>query len=53
MRKGSTADVIDLAAFREKKQREGRAPEAATMPRAAAVLVPVWFCWVPVWAPVT
>lgn len=49
------ANVIDLEAFRQKKMREEeRAPAGgpAAM-RDAAMLVPVWFCWVPVWAPVT
>lgn len=48
----AAANVIDLEAFRQRKQREERMTEAnMSMPRDAAVLVPVWFCWVPVWAP--
>ena len=49
------ANVIDLEAFRQKKMRaEERASEDGPAPmRDAAMFVPVWFCWVPVWAPVT
>jgi hypothetical protein len=49
------ANVIDLEAFRQKKMREEeRASEDGPSPmRDAAMFVPVWFCWVPVWAPVT
>lgn len=50
----AVANVIDLEAFRQKKMREERAPEesAAAAPNAA-MFVPVWFCWVPVWAPMS
>jgi len=44
----AAANVIDLEAFRQKKVLR----EAASMPKDAAVLVPVWVCWVPVWAPI-
>ena len=47
---GAASNVIDLEAFRQRKMQE-RASETATMRRDAAVFVPVWFCWVPVWAP--
>lgn len=49
------ANVIDLEAFRQKKMREEeRAPsDGPGATRDAAMFVPVWFCWVPVWAPVT
>jgi hypothetical protein len=49
------ANVIDLEAFRQKKMREEeRATDAQMQPmHDAAMFVPVWFCWVPVWAPVT
>jgi hypothetical protein len=55
MGKSSAANVIDLEAFRQRKMREERGTnEEATTPSArdAAMLVPVWFCWVPVWTPV-
>lgn len=50
MGKSSSANVIDLEAFRRKKQREAevRPPPVA---QPAALLVPVWYCWVPIWAP--
>ena len=54
----AAANVIDLEAFRQRKQmREERASTsagdgvAAAGVREAAVLVQVWFCWVPVWTP--
>lgn len=62
MAKSNAATVIDLEAFRQKKMlREEepsasrlRASEASSNPmRDAAMLVPVWFCWVPVWAPMS
>lgn len=51
----AAANVIDLEAFRQKKMREEeRASESTPVPmRDAAMFVPVWFCWVPVWAPMT
>ena len=55
MSKSSAAQnvVIDLEAFRQRKMRDSKEPESA-MPveRDAAMFVPVWFCWVPLWAPV-
>jgi hypothetical protein len=48
------ATVIDLEAFRQRKlQAEQRdsASEGATM-QATPMFVPVWYLWVPVWAPV-
>ena len=46
------ANVIDLEAFRQKKMREEERPSETSAPmRDAAMFVPVWFCWVPVWAP--
>ena len=52
----AVANVIDLEAFRQKKMRDeeraSEVPNAASM-RDAAMFVPVWFCWVPVWAPMT
>ncbi len=52
MKSNAAANVIDLEAFRQRKQRDERTVETfMPMPRDAAVLVPVWFCWVPVWAP--
>ena len=49
--RSSAATVIDLEAFRQRKMMRERAQESAAAPRDAAVLVPVWFCWVPVWTP--
>lgn len=47
------ATVIDLEAFRQRKQAEqrGSASDNAAM-QPAPMFVPVWYCWVPVWAPV-
>jgi hypothetical protein len=45
----AAAKVIDLEAFRQRRMRDSKENESA-MP--AAMFVPVWFCWVPVWAPV-
>jgi hypothetical protein len=49
----AAANVIDLEAFRQRKMRDSKENESA-MPseRDAAMFVPVWFCWVPLWAPV-
>lgn len=55
MVKSSTANVIDLEAFRQRKMREERASEEMPMASGAAphaVVVPVWFCWVPMWTPI-
>jgi len=54
MGKSSAAtNVIDLDSFRQRKLREdAREPESAAEPRDAAMFVPVWYCWVPLWAPV-
>ena len=48
----SVANVIDLDAFRQRKMR-GAKESASEMiaPVDAAMFVPFWFCWVPVWAP--
>lgn len=48
MAKSSDAKVIDLGAFREKRAARR---EAATPAMSAGLMVPVWFCWVPMWAP--
>ena len=56
MAKSNAATVIDLEAFRQKKmmREEERASETGSNAmRDAAMLVPVWFCWVPVWAPMS
>lgn len=49
------ANVIDFEAFRQKKMREEEraSEESGAAASDAAMFVPVWFCWVPVWAPVT
>ena len=51
----AAANVIDLEAFRQKKMREEEraSEEGATATPNAAMFVPVWFCWVPVWAPMS
>lgn len=65
MPKSNAATVIDLEAFRQRKHEErttsssvSAMPSTAQMSAAAfgvgaqALFVPVWFCWVPAWAPV-
>ena len=50
----AAANVIDLEAFRQRKMRDAKEAESV-MPVASGgglVTYPVWFCWVPVWAPV-
>jgi hypothetical protein len=57
----SAANVINLDAFRQRKlagpltgRSLGDSKERGTEMRGqsdAAMFVPVWFCWVPVWAP--
>ena len=44
------ATVIDLEAFRRRKQMQDERAATAAL-REAALLVPMWFCWVPVWTP--
>jgi hypothetical protein len=53
MGKSSAAgNVVDLEAFRQRKLMMTRShEEAEPTVRDAAVLLPVWFCWVPVWTP--
>jgi hypothetical protein len=52
VKSNAAANVIDLEAFRQRKlMREERPASAMNEGRAAAMLVPVWFCWVPVWTP--
>lgn len=47
----AAANVVDLSAFRQKKQaRSSEVPAAPTS--QPAMMMPVWVCWVPVWAPV-
>ena len=50
----AAANVVDLEAFRQRKMLRGERANESPMPVAheAAVMMPVWFCWVPVWAPV-
>jgi hypothetical protein len=56
MPKSNAANVIDLEAFRQRKMmREERPSEE--MPTASGsvtpqLVVPLWFCWVPVWTPI-
>ncbi len=55
MVKSNAANVIDLEAFRQRKMlREERPSEDMRMAsgvQAQAMVVPVWFCWVPMWTP--
>lgn len=48
MVKSSTANVIDLESFRERRkaQREGRPVVVAS-----SMMMPIWFCWIPMWSP--
>ncbi len=52
----AAANVIDLEAFRQRKMRDSKEPESAMPAASDAALfvpvVPVWLCWVPLWAPV-
>ena len=44
------ANVIDLEAFRQRKlMREAPRAEHAMSVAAQPMMMPVWFCWVPVW----
>ncbi|HEY8076431.1 MAG TPA: hypothetical protein VIF62_20040 [Labilithrix sp.] len=45
--RSASATVVDLEAFRQRK----RMREASETAPQAMVLVPVWFCWVPLFAP--
>lgn len=49
MVKSQPTNVIDLDSFRERRKvpREER-PVAV---EAGAMMLPVWFCWVPMWTP--
>jgi hypothetical protein len=53
-RNNAAANVIDLAAFRQRKMREEERASPTTvtaMESSPALVVPVWFCWVPMWTP--
>lgn len=58
MPKSNAANVIDLDAFRQRRQQQERAAmEVDAAPATSAfstqpVFVPVWFCWVPAWSPI-
>lgn len=45
----NTAQVVDLAAFRKRREEEERTHRDSAPPMAV-VLVPMWM-WVPFWAP--
>jgi hypothetical protein len=46
----STAQVVDLAAFRKRREEErSTSRESETVPKVV-VFVPLWM-WVPVWTP--
>jgi hypothetical protein len=56
MPKTNAANVIDLDAFRQRKLMRVERP-SDDMPMAGGavaqpVVVPVWFCWVPMWTPI-
>ena len=56
MSKSNAANVIDLEAFRQRKMLRVERPSEEMMPMASgaspqAGMVPVWFCWVPMWTP--
>lgn len=46
------ANVIDLEAFRQRKARPTQETSGAMPMMPSPMFVPVWVCWVPVWAPV-
>ena len=58
MPKSNAANVIDLDAFRQRRQQEERATTDVEVPTTTSafspqpVFVPVWFCWVPAWSPI-
>jgi hypothetical protein len=43
-----SANVIDLEAFRQRKSVRQEETRPSSL-HAAAVLMPVWFCWVPIY----
>jgi hypothetical protein len=48
----TAANVISLEAFRQKKMREERGSDMPAGEEAPTTLVvPIWFCWVPMWTP--
>jgi hypothetical protein len=55
MPKSNAANVIDLEAFRQRKlmrvERSSEDMPVASGAVAQPMVVPVWFCWVPMWTP--
>lgn len=53
VKSNAAANVIDLEAFRQRKMREERpsGEMSGGDARASALVVPIWFCWVPMWTP--
>ena len=52
VKSNAAANIIDLEAFRQKKMREERGSDMPAAEEAiATMVVPVWFCWVPMWTP--
>ena len=54
MKSNAAANVIDLEAFRQRKLREEHKStdmRAAAEEHTSAFVMPVWFCWVPMWTP--
>lgn len=49
MVKSQPANVIDLESFRERRKMQREERPASV--EAGAMLLPVWFCWVPMWTP--
>lgn len=45
----ASANVVDLEAFRQRKSM--RDADRVQVPMQGPVMMPVWVCWVPIWAP--
>jgi hypothetical protein len=54
VKSNAATNVVDLEAFRQRKmmREEERASEGmSAAARSSTIVVPVWFCWVPMWTP--
>jgi hypothetical protein len=53
LKRNAAANVIDLEAFRRRKMRDERPADGMHVAAAPSsmFIVPVWFCWVPMWTP--
>lgn len=47
----AAANVVDLESFRQRKLQKVEAAPVSVAPMSPPLMVPVWVCWVPVWAP--